>query len=289
MNGYQSALSHATSPERQDARRMPASSSLNGYPISPAALLNPKAYQKQMANGITSESSPSSLLSITPSLRSSSEPPHFYHSLTVSPNYIFPRSQVKAHLSIYSQGQGRFKKAASANGDVPVSTPHFDPKQLLNPKGFNKNPRKEETQVKSQTVQKHEPGNSNPDPIGLPKASLHANGAPKREHDSVEGAAQGMGNLIERMHNVSKREEQPRKRQKKEHSSQDDDEDAKKATFVGGGKGGVIGEYMKQQREEGKQESKPTRMLVDLTAGMESLSYLPQCLTQADLHRLSRR
>jgi hypothetical protein len=278
MNGYQSAISHAASPERQDARRMPASSSLNGYPISPAAaLLNPKAYQKQMANGITSDLSLLLPSSITPSLRSGSEPPHSGRSPTLSLNFTFPHSQDNAHFFTYPQGPGRSKKAASVNGDVPLSTPHFDPKQLLNPKGFNKIQGKEDTQVKSPTVQKYQPEYSDPNPRGLPEAQAHANGAPQRECDSVVGEVQGMGNLIERMHNVSKREEQPRKRQKKEHASQDDQDDMKKATFAGGGKGGVIGEYMRQQREEGKKESQPTRMLVDLTTGMESLFNLPPC------------
>lgn len=283
MNSYQSALSLAASPERQNARKMLTSSSLNGYPILPTALLNPKAYQKQMANGITSESSLLSPSSLTSALRSSSEPPRFYHSYTSSPN-----SQGNAHLFIYSQGQGRPKKAGSLNGDAPLSTPHFDPKQLLNPKGFNKHQGKEDAQVKPATAQIHQPDDSDSVPRDLPRRSPHANGAPTREHGLVEGEGPGMGNLIERMHNVSKREEQPRKRQKKEHSSQDEQEDMKKATFAGGGKGGVIGEYMKQKREEGKQESGPTRTLVDLTAGMKSPFNLPPCLTQADLDQISR-
>ena len=290
MNGYQRAFSHTSSPERQDARRMPASSSINGYPISPAALLNPKAYHKQMANGITSESSHSSLLSITPpSLRSSSEEPYLSHLHASSPIHIFPKTEADAHLFIYSQGQGRSKKAASLNGDVPLSTPHFDPKQLLNPKGFNKHGGKEDTGIQSSPAQRLEPEAFHTDPFGQPKPPLHVNGVANRGHDRVADTAPGMGNLIERMHNVSKREEQPRKRQKKEHDSEDDQDDTKKATFAGGGKGGVIGDYMKQKREEGKQESGPTRMLVDLTTGMESLSHPPSCLPQANLDGLQRK
>ena len=286
MNGYQRAIGHAASPERQDARRMPASSSINGYPISPAALLNPKAYQKQMAHGITSDSSPSSLISNIPPLRASSESPYSYRSNTSPPNYISPNSQDDAHLFFSSQGQGRSKKASSLNGDVPLSSPpHFDPKQLLNPKGFNKHRGKEDTQVKLPPAEKVQPKQLDPYSTGPLEVPLHPHGAPKREHDAVVGEVHGMGNLIERMHNVSKREEQPRKRQKKEHDSQDDQEDVKKATFAGGGKGGVISEYMKLKREEGKQESGPTRTLVDLTTGMESLLSLSGCLTQTDLDR----
>lgn len=76
-----------------------------------------------------------------------------------------------------------------------------------------------------------------------------------------------MGGLIERMHNVSKREDRPQKKQKREHIGEDADDEQRKAVFAGGGKGGEIGEYMKQKRREGQQEAGPTNAVVDLTAG----------------------
>jgi len=269
MNGYQSAINHAAPSQRQDTRRMPASSSLNGYPISPGTLLNPKGYKKQMATGITSPSSLLNTSSMNPFLRGGSEPPCLYPPFATSSLSTFPNSQEDAHLFIYLQGQGHSKKAASLNGDVPLSTPHFDPKQLLNPKGFNKNQKKQDAEIKSPFSEQLQPEDAYLNPQGLPQAPPHANGTPKREHELIVDEAQGMGSLIERMHNVSKREEQPRKKQKKEHGSEDDPGEKKKAVFAGGGKGGEIGEYLKQKREERKQESGPTNMVVDLTAGRE--------------------
>lgn len=74
-----------------------------------------------------------------------------------------------------------------------------------------------------------------------------------------------MGKMIERFHNVTERQERPRKKMKTEKD--DDGEDGIKASFNGGGKGGEIGEYMKQKREEGRKDSGPVNTVVDLTEG----------------------
>lgn len=139
---------------------------------------------------------------------------------------------------IAAKGQGRTKRPASVNGDVPRASPHFNPKQLLNPKGFRKPP------------EDHEKSD-----------------AARPEHGADVKDAPGLGTLIERIHNVSSRVDVPRKKQKMEHRSENDQEQ-KKAVFAGGGKSGVIGDYMKGQREEGMRTGGPTTTTVDLTTGM---------------------
>lgn len=62
-----------------------------------------------------------------------------------------------------------------------------------------------------------------------------------------EEKGQGMGTLIERLHNVSQRGEPPQKRLKPHQIGSEN----RTTTFFGGGKGGEIGEYMKQKRDEG--------------------------------------
>lgn len=89
------------------------------------------------------------------------------------------------------------------------------------------------------------------------------NASQKRNQDEDEG--NGMGNMIERMHNLTERQERPRKKRK---TDKDDNGDEQiKAGFSGGGKGGEIGEYMKQKREEGQKESGPPQAVIDLTEG----------------------
>jgi hypothetical protein len=75
----------------------------------------------------------------------------------------------------------------------------------------------------------------------------------------------GMGNMLERMHGVTDRDLLPQKRQKLKH--EDETENLRKSHFSGGGKGGVLGEYMKAKREEGRQQATAngTRPPVDLT------------------------
>lgn len=73
-----------------------------------------------------------------------------------------------------------------------------------------------------------------------------------------------MGHMLERMHNVADRNMMPQKRQK---IHDDRPEGARKAEFNGGGKGGVIGEYMKEKREEGRNENVAKGNLVDISTG----------------------
>lgn len=76
-----------------------------------------------------------------------------------------------------------------------------------------------------------------------------------------------MGSMIERMHGIQRREDQPVKKQKRELS---DEQDGRKAAFEGSGKSTVLGDYMTEQRKEGEKEAGPppaSSAVVDLTAG----------------------
>lgn len=73
----------------------------------------------------------------------------------------------------------------------------------------------------------------------------HSNALPPKIALGEENG-QGMGTLIERLHNVSQRGEPPQKRLKPHQIGTEN----RTTTFVGGGKGGEIAEYMKQKRDE---------------------------------------
>lgn len=81
-----------------------------------------------------------------------------------------------------------------------------------------------------------------------------------------EENGQGMGTLIERLHNVSQRGEPPQKRLKPYQIGTEN----RPTAFVCGGKGGELGEYMKQKRNEGLITSGPAPV-VDLTESNYSL------------------
>lgn len=85
----------------------------------------------------------------------------------------------------------------------------------------------------------------------------------KRDRDDYEG--QGMGSLLEKAYKVSPREERLQKKRKIENA--EDFEDEKKAEYGGGGKGGDLGDYMKQKKKEGIEQSGPSSSVVDLTGG----------------------
>lgn len=95
--------------------------------------------------------------------------------------------------------------------------------------------------------------------------AAHPNAMGKRDQKVFEGEGQGQGNLIERMHNVTNHEERPAKKRKTEDKDFVGGDEHGKAAF-GGGKG-ELGEYLKEKRKEGQENSVPTSSVVDLTGG----------------------
>ncbi|KAF6821541.1 SNF2 family domain-containing protein [Colletotrichum sojae] len=76
----------------------------------------------------------------------------------------------------------------------------------------------------------------------------------------------GLGNMIERMNDVQDRASAPQPKRRK-FDTPESDADNKKA-MAGGGGGGVLGSYVKEKQEQGKEEnSKVSTQTVDLTEG----------------------
>ena len=222
---------------------------VNGTPVSAAMLTDPKTLKKHLANGtpISSHSEPLSL-----SARRGSEPPHskFSFGNSLVPHIAQQQAKDDAYYAPENQGKTAMKlQNANIAGQAASST--FDPRSLLDPRGFQLNGSSSETNDK--TVET----NSNP-------SETNGNGLRKRDHEDYEG--QGMGSLIEKVHNVSQREERPQKKPKIENGEFDVEED-KKASFVGGGNGGEIGGYLKEKKKQGIAESGSVNPVVDLTGG----------------------
>jgi SNF2 family DNA or RNA helicase len=153
---------------------------------------------------------------------------------------------------------------------------------LLNPRGFQKTQRVK-TDNSPSPVPQRKPATNITFQFDSPSDSpspMHSNGASMKNEHEQYGTNGSMGNpisiggFVERMHNVSEREFHPQKRRKIE---QDDVEvNEHKSSFNGGGKSGVLGEYMKQKREEGRQEAKArgTSRAVDLTEDDEVIEVI---------------
>jgi hypothetical protein len=107
-------------------------------------------------------------------------------------------------------------------------------------------------------------------PGGSYQQPAHAHPQPQYNTNGSNGFAGyanggGMGNMLERMHNVADRDVLPQKRRRIDDGHP---ADRRKAEFHGGGRGGVIGEYMREKRDEGHKENLPTRTAVDLSSGL---------------------
>jgi hypothetical protein len=140
----------------------------------------------------------------------------------------------------------------------------------LNPRGFQ--------QQAQQQVQNGFTNNAAPpqqlsfqfdSPGGQPQPNFHGHAPSQHATIGNKGFAAyanggGMGHMVERMHNVTDRDMMPQKRQKIHDGRQ---EDGKKTEFNGGGKGGVLGQYMREKRDEGQKENVAKGTVVDISTG----------------------
>ncbi|KAI9696843.1 MAG: hypothetical protein M1836_005205 [Candelina mexicana] len=259
MNGYLDVNGHTSPAQRQHAHSANPMPLTNGSSYLPHQLLNPRA--AQMANGTpltsTSISNPATLQF----QRASSEPSQATNYQPLTSSFLTSSSDLNdATLqNLTFQGIPRSQKASSLIGEIARPQTHFDPRALLNPKGYLQRPpspkKKEEPLIPEKPHTKRLWSESQDTSQSQP-----LNGGVKPRHDT-EVHGQGMGNFIERMHNVSKREERPSKKQK--CGSEVDGEE--KAAFAGGSKDGVLGQYVKKRKEEGRNEAGTTSTVVDLT------------------------
>ncbi|KAI9830944.1 MAG: hypothetical protein M1819_005327 [Sarea resinae] len=169
----------------------------------------------------------------------------------------------KAMQKQKSRAQGRSENTNGMSATASASTPQFDPRMLLNPKNFQHTSRsKPQDNVPPPQELPHTPS-SHPGLIAGSSPTI-----PPSTPQDLQSNMPGMGGMIERIHNVSRREERPIKRQRIEPTP-DDSDDKKSRAFPGGGKGGEIGEYMRKKREEGMQQNASKNSIVDLTADDE--------------------
>ena len=170
-----------------------------------------------------------------------------------------PPSVEETHTALEDQ-IGTIKQPTS-----PVR-PKYDPKQLLNPKSFDTVKHQKQDVPDSTTVPRDVINPFGASGIVSPKFVFDSpdQDSGKRLHPEDENA--GMGGLIERIHNVSAREERPVKKLKTQHIDENEISGPKVA-FGGSGKGGEIGEYMRMKRKEGQKEAVQAFSVVDLTTG----------------------
>ena len=245
----------------------------NGTRLSAATLTDPKALKKHLDNGtpVSSHFETSSLPS-----RRGSEPPYSESAFEIPflPDIALQRSKDDAYPILENKGKKTMSvKNTTTAGQATSST--FDPRRLLDPKGFNNDQRQRDSQAAST-----EPSSGQPIPSSgqLNSKTTESDEGPteikvdclnKRDRKDYEG--QGMGSLIESLHNVSQREGRPQKKSKVE-KDQFGVENDNKVDFVGGGKGGEFGDYLKEKKKQGIAESGSANAVVDLTGGMYHLS-----------------
>ena len=257
----------------------------SGTQISAAMLTDPKALKKRRANGTPVSFQPQYIF---PHARRSSEPLHsqFLFEPSLLPDIATQRSKDDAYHILKNKGKkATISQDPTTVGQAASST--FDPRRLLNPKGFNKEHRQKDSTYPSTESTF---GQSSPTTLQLDSkpSEINVNGLLKRDHDDCEG--EGMGSLIEKVHNVSQREGRPQKKPKVENGDFDVDED-KKFGFVSGGKGGEIGDYLKDKKRQGIADSGLVNTVVDLTGGSYisiKLSFLEHCVNQC-VRRWRRR
>ena len=243
---------------------------IHGTHLFAAALTDPKALKKHLSTG-TPISSHSELYSL--SARRGSEPPSSESSSETPRVSEIASQQSEDNADHTLENKGK-KAMSSQNTTSPeqAAPSTFDPRRLLDPKGFNKDQRQRDPKSTLIDSTSASPSPSNvqlngkaPENNGDPIESKTVNGSQKRDREDCDG--RGMSGLIEKVHNVSQREQRPQKKPKVENGDFDVEED-KRVGFVGGGQGGgEIGDYLKEKRKQGIAESGTVNGVVDLTGG----------------------
>ena len=239
-----------------------------GYTMPASLLMDPKAMKKHLANGSTSSHS-DHFEQPSFSFRQQSEPLQSLHifPFEFETPLAWPRDDAYQHLE-----QHKHNKASSAQQGAQVPSSRSEARLLLDPLGHSKG--KRDSKTESPPVDSRSPSHFSTisstleQPNGNSSHSIHENGIRERGLNDDESDGKGMSSFIERVHNVSQREERPPKKQKID-TFDDDDDTEKKAIHGGGGKGGEIGEYMRQKKKEGLAESGSIGALVDLTGGKD--------------------
>ncbi|CZS92108.1 related to helicase-like transcription factor protein [Rhynchosporium agropyri] len=205
------------------------------------------------------------------------------------PRNLEPRlgQHAAAHSMMSPQPRYRHSNGYSPVSNIPTTAngaPAFaaqqkkgwDPASLLNPRGYNSTSSRpvletsfanNASRQQSQIFQFDNPGGGSQQVYQAPQVQQYnandaqngtddrsfltnANGNGNEIKDGSMGMG-GMGNMLERMHQVTDRSMVPQKRRK----INDEQDNHRKAEFNGGGKGGPLGEYMREKRKEGQQES----------------------------------
>ena len=245
----------------------------NGTRLSVPILTDPKALKKHLDNGtpISSHSETSSLPA-----RRGSEPPHSESAFEISflPDIALQRSKDDAYPILENKGKKTMNvQNTTTAGQAASGT--FDPRRLLDPKGFSNDQRQRDSQGAStksgscQSIPSSGQLNSKTTESDEKPTEIKVDCLNKRDRKDYEG--QGMGSLIESLHNVTQREGRPQKKSKVEKDQFGFEED-NKVGFVGGGKGGEFGDYLKEKKKQGIVESGSANAVVDLTGGMYHLS-----------------
>ena len=226
---------------------------IKDFTPSVAALMDPRIMKQQMANGDTAPISHEPSRSFA---RAASEQPLSAGFWEAQSAYHFDFDfALSSKDDAYAFYEAKAKKVSSQPArQVPTSLGNA--RQLLDPKGFsNANGYSNGSRISS---------SSTPESQSLPNEYPNSDRSqPRKREDSVPN---GIGSFIEQLHSVSQREERPSKKQKVDKSA-DFDDDESKAAFIGG-KGGELGEYMKQKKQEGLEEAGPQSTVIDLTRGM---------------------
>lgn len=205
--------------------------------------------------------------------------PHQLDNQTLSQNFLNQNAYQNFSAEGRAYQNGTYNPSGASSNAAANTEPRYNPAQLLDPRGYS-----------NQQPQSQQNGQGRFTPAAIPAAqqlfsfdspggSPAVNGSPQPSYGMGNSYynyqnqdPQGMGNMMERFHGVSDRTNPPQKRRKIDIS--EDDASKKKAVFTGDiGRGGVLGNAMREYREQGAKETfakKPAP--IDLTSGMFGLA-----------------
>ncbi|KAH8804971.1 SNF2 family N-terminal domain-containing protein [Xylogone sp. PMI_703] len=149
------------------------------------------------------------------------------------------------------------------NSSPPTSTSAWNPAALLNPRAFQN-----ASDTRARTAVPTPPSSHATfqfDDTTGSRSMIYRHEDPKSDQSSdnlAQGSVTGMGRMLERMHNVAERDVLPQKRRK---IAAEGPEIATKPAFTSIGKGGILGQYVKESRDQDGKATISKEISVDLS------------------------
>ena len=159
-------------------------------------------------------------------------------------------------------------KSPKLNGGHPsYSTPTWNPAALLNPRSYQRTKPEAGDSFAQDGPAPHLSFEFSDSNRSFAAQNMESERTTNSREEGTGERGDGMGSMLERLHKVSDRSMLPRKRRKMQDDRMGDSKDIEANKI---GRGGILGDYVREQRDNGHRENPARMVAVDLSIGTKA-------------------